>query len=722
MRILKYTLITLLLANAITPLVVWPGIASSHVFPKAILSRSLIEAALICALVYAIRMLVVRPVESVGMAKARVREFARNPLIITLGLFFVSLFVSTLLATDRFWAFWGPIDRAEGFWGMLHLLVFFILGSLFLERRHWLLFFQLSLGVGIVLAARAGFEFFGLFDIKQSSRPSSFIGNSAYLAMQMLFLIAFSALIFHETKQARSPRWTQRLWCYGAPALALLFLVTLFITKSRGVLLGFAAGSIAFLAYYAFHKRTQAEKPSPPPPVRTVSRLLLGFVVIFGIAFFATRDAPVWQSVPGLDRLAQTSMLDKHDASAQVRLGVWRMSWEAYKERPIFGWGPENYLVAFERHYDPALATHGQLWFDRAHNKLLDVLVMQGAFGLLAYLALFGAALFLVAKLANGPKALLIAILIAYFVQNLVFFDNLLSYLTFFALLGYVFRLWRDEKKASGDVQLSDMPMVAMPMRPRAAYFLMAGSALSSLFLIASLYLWNWVPLAQANSYKGATASNSVEKIVASLAGAMTPYNFAQANIRTGAIDNIYLQQFFYNDGYRLNPAHAPLGDILLKGMQDIIDRHPAYDARYYTTLVEMMNGYARSDASYYAKAEPLLRKALAIAPTHQEIHYHLAFNLAGQGRFDEAIQTAQHAVDLSPTALVARLRLGLIYAAAGENVNGQQEIARMGVIDPSLRNLSENDLKMLYFLYESWGMSEKAIPLPWVPETDSGY
>ncbi|OYY95325.1 MAG: hypothetical protein B7Y41_02135 [Hydrogenophilales bacterium 28-61-23] len=722
MHFLKNAIIGLLLSTVLTPLIVWTGVASPFVFPKAVFSRSFIEIALIGAFIYAAFTLSARPVEAVRSLEARLRQLAQNPLLWALVLYFVSLVVSTFLATDRFWAFWGPIERSEGLWGMLHFLVFIVLGSIFFERKHWLLFFKLSLGVGLVVVARACVEYFGLFGMTPNDRPYSFMGNPAFLATQMLFLIAFSALVFIENNKFDSTGGEQRFWRYASPLLALLFFAAILLAKTRGVFLGVAAGAVVLLLYFVFQKHDgkltasgQADGGVQPShfrsghvSARTASLLALGFLSLCAAVLFLTRDAPVWQSIPGLDRLVRTSLFDQQDASTQLRLNLWGLSWEAFKARPIFGWGPENYIVAFERHYDPNLAIHGELWFDRAHNKLIDVLVTQGAFGLFAYLAIFGAALFHIVKLKQGPKALLIALLAAYFVQNLVFIDNLISYLFFFAVLGYIFRLWRDETKSNDDARRPPMPTVPPITYLRPAYILMTGAMLSVPLVFSSLYLWNWVPFNQARLYFAAAVENSVDGMVSTLAGAMAPYSFVQAGIRTSAIDETYLPEFFYDDAVRLNPQHVPLGEILLKGMQEIIQRHPVYEARYYTRLVEMMNGYARSDTTYYAKAEPIIRSALEIAPTHQELLYHLAFNLAGQGRFDESIQVSQQAVDLSPTVLSAHVKLGFMYAMAGQRVKAQREIKLMEGLDPALKTLSEHDRDTLRYLYKSWGMSEK--------------
>jgi len=108
-------------------------------------------------------------------------------------------------------------------------------------------------------------------------------------------------------------------------------------------------------------------------------------------------------------------------------------------ERPILGWGQENFGYIFQAHYNPAMYAQEQ-WFDRAHNVFLDWLVDAGFVGLLAYLALY--ALFLVyvwkSSLSVAEKSVLSGLLAAYGFNNLFVFDNLASYALFFAILAYV--------------------------------------------------------------------------------------------------------------------------------------------------------------------------------------------------------------------------------------------------------------------------------------------
>ena len=708
MVVLKNTIIGVLLATVISPLIFWMDVVAPFVLPKALFLRSLIEVAVFGALIYSVGKLVAQPVQSIRQIGEGLRRLVLNPLSFALGLYLISLAFSTILAADKFWAFWGPIERSDGFWGMLHFYAFMILGGVFFQRKHWLLYFKLSVVVGGVVAIRAFIEYFGFLGVTQIIRPYSFAGNPAYLATQMLFLLAFSALVFVETKQVGEIRSWHRLSRYSLPLFGALFLVTIFLAKTRGVFLGGAVGLLMFLLYLATRKQSENTVHFSRFTVRSIAVLALVTLAIGGVGLFMTRDLSVWQSIPGIDRIVSTSVFEAQDASAQLRLKVWALSWDAFKARPIFGWGLENYIVAFQQYYDPDLAIYGELWFDRAHNKLFDVLVMQGVFGLFAYMAIFGAAGFQIITFKKGPKSLLFALLIAYFVQNLLFTDHLISYLFFFAFLGYVFRLSLDEKKLNGESSLLSTLFASKSPNTFFSYPLIATTIMLVPLLFTSLYTWNWVPFNQARFYFGANEKKSVNEMVSTLSGAMKPYNFSQVGIRTSAIDDVYMPQFFYNDPNRMNAQNDALGSVLINGMQDVIYRHPAYEVRYYTRLVEMMNGYARSDATYYAKAEPVIRSAIKIAPRHQELHYHLAFNLAGQGRFDEAIRASQYAVSLSPTVLTSHLKLGFIYEVAGQHGNAQQEIKKMEQIDPALKILSEGDRATLQYLYQSWGMTEK--------------
>ena len=63
---------------------------------------------------------------------------------------------------------------------------------------------------------------------------------------------------------------------------------------------------------------------------------------------------------------------------------MWNIAWEGFKVRPIFGWGPENFLKVFDTHFDTRYFNPVDgfgAWFDRAHSVYFDYLVETGALG-----------------------------------------------------------------------------------------------------------------------------------------------------------------------------------------------------------------------------------------------------------------------------------------------------------------------------------------------------
>ncbi len=124
---------------------------------------------------------------------------------------------------------------------------------------------------------------------------------------------------------------------------------------------------------------------------------------------------------------------------------IWNMSWEGFKERPLLGWGQDNFLYVFAEHYNPKMWNQ-EPWFDRSHDVFFDWLIAGGVLGLLAYLSMFVAVLYYLwfarkKHLTIIERSILTGMLAGYFVHNIFVFDNLTSYIIFFGILGYIHTL-----------------------------------------------------------------------------------------------------------------------------------------------------------------------------------------------------------------------------------------------------------------------------------------
>ena len=109
------------------------------------------------------------------------------------------------------------------------------------------------------------------------------------------------------------------------------------------------------------------------------------------------------------------------------RLDEWQVALRAVAARPLTGWGPEGYRIAFGHHVDvDYVVDHGRrVITDRAHSGLLDVAAIGGVPAGLLYVGLLGlVAVALVKVVSTGAplEAGLALGALGYFAQQLVLF------------------------------------------------------------------------------------------------------------------------------------------------------------------------------------------------------------------------------------------------------------------------------------------------------------
>lgn len=334
--------------------------------------------------------------------------------------FVVWMFVADLFAINAMKAFWSNFERMEGWVLLAHLFGFFLAaGSVLRVEKKWRAWFLTSLGVSVVVSAYALFQLGGAFAIHQgSTRIDATMGNSAYLAMYFLFN-TFIALWLALTEKLGWLKWSLFV-------VAVLEAVLIFFTETRGTILGLVVGLslAALLALFTAGKRA-----------RSFAAGALVLVVVLSGGFYLARDSSFVQSNHVLQRIATISLAD-----GSTRFTIWHMAFQGVAERPLTGWGQEGFNYVFNKYYDPSLYAQ-EPWFDRAHNAFIDWLTAGGIPAFLAYLSLFGVAIMLLWKsseLSRPERIALTAALAGYAVHNLFVFDNLYSYVYFFAILSLI--------------------------------------------------------------------------------------------------------------------------------------------------------------------------------------------------------------------------------------------------------------------------------------------
>jgi len=452
----------------LVPLVVL-FVAPSNFFPfigiKYYLFRTFVSFSLICVLIYwAFE-------DKENKIIKDLKEVFNRPLVKITTIFVFIYVLASLFAYDPQSAFWSNYERQEGGFQMLHYWLFFILlNLLFKTKKDWTRLFMVSIiaGTGMVLYGIFSIilpeNFFGPYTslmqgtsnpgfwsmlLNKSIRFQGSLGNPAYVAPYLMFIIFYTLYLWWDKKIRINSRSFWYLF------LVLFFTLFFVLSQTRGAFLGLIAGIFAFLIYLILSNKNLKKAG------------ILGMVILIilgGIVYFY-RNSNFIQNLPG-SRFLQISFKER---TAQTRFWTWQSAWKGFKERPILGWGPENFPAVFDKYFDQRhylVNTPSETWFDRAHSVIFDYLAETGILGLLSYLGIyvvFYLIFFRSIKIYNELKNkknlskdlpndlqwnLLFSILIAYFVQNLIIFEVLPMYLNFFLVLAfssYVFSLLKLE-------------------------------------------------------------------------------------------------------------------------------------------------------------------------------------------------------------------------------------------------------------------------------------
>ncbi len=562
----------------------------------------------------------------------------RSSILFALLSFIAIVLLADIFAVNPFKAFWSNFERMEGFITMAHLLCYFLVAGAVLDtEKLWHRFFATSVGVSAFLGVYGLLQLGGKIVINQGGvRLDGTFGNAAYFAGYMLFHVFLSLFLIFRHRLNPGVKWL-----YGGAIL--LQVISLVFTATRGAALGLIGGlSVALLLIAVFERKNTS--------IRRGAAGIFIALVLLGLGFYAARDSAFVKNNPALTRFASVSVSD-----AGPRFMVWGMAWEGFKERPILGWGQEGFNHVFNEYYDPNMWAQEQ-WFDRTHNIFFDWLISAGAFGLLAYLSLFGFLLFFIWRgdKADGErdfsfseKSALTGLIAAYVIHNFFVFDNLVSYILFFSLLAYVHMRF-------------GKPFTRLQTAPsfRSEQASSVAGALLLVLLICSVYFLNIRPIRVALDLisalrpqeKGITENLSYYKqaLARETLGAQeVAEQLMQAAVTVGNASNVSL------------PVKEEFVSLAVTGMTRELMRAPT-DTRLLMFIGGFLNRLGR-----YAEALPYLEKAKATSPKKQTVAFELSNSYLSLGKTAEALALLRGAYEDAPKFPGAKTvyAVGAVYA-----------------------------------------------------------
>jgi O-antigen ligase/tetratricopeptide (TPR) repeat protein len=551
-------------------------------------------------------------------------------ILISFGVFLAIIGLADLFGAAPVKSFWSNFERMEGFISLLHLGAFIVVAGSAMKEREWTWWWNTTLVASAMMVFYCLAQLSGNIQINQGGvRVDGTFGNSAYLAVYLLIHL-FVALIFFM----RTSRKSFLRWVYGALAIALA--IILYYTATRGAILGLLGGLVLAALLNVTNKHHKR--------ARKVSLgVIIGFVVLV-LGFFAIRHTSFVENSKVLSRFSSISV---NELKTEGRSFIWPMALQGIKERPLLGWGQENFNYVFDEHYSPKMFAL-EPWFDRAHNIFLDWAVAGGLLGLLSYLSLYVFLLIAIWKdlqLSRVEKSLFTGMIAAYFFHNFFVFDNLGSYILFGALLAYIHS--------------------RTPVKVDAPKVFSENTALISIVpvgivLIVVLYFGNIQPInANMDLIYGLQATQSDASLIPKALG------YFQSSYNESRLGRPEAVEWISTSANAILNANIPQAekDNYFNFAKTVVTKEAeefSTDARY-----QLVAGSFFSSTGHPDDALPYLLKAQKLIPGKQEVYFQLAQTYLSKNDPAQALNYFKQAYEMEPsyTEAASLYLVGAIYA-----------------------------------------------------------
>ncbi|MBT3539010.1 hypothetical protein HOF40_02735 [Candidatus Parcubacteria bacterium] len=607
--------------------------------------------------------------------------------------FFISLFIASVFGVDFTRSFWGYQSRAQGLFTLLHFFgLYVLLRQFFGKQKYWKILLHSIVGVGVLssLVAWIG-PYMAVFDgvIIESSRLSGLVTNPIFFAAYLIIPTFFSFLL---AMQENDNKYKSLLFFSG-----LVLLATLMATQVRGVLVALIFSIVIFWFGYLFIEKSKK--------IRTIM-LSIGIVLVcLGVSlyFFNIYSDTLYNNAPKVSRILDISL---NTGTGRTRLMAWDIAYEGFKDRPVFGWGPENYQNIFDIYYNPdflEFSLEETLW-DKPHNYVMELLSTGGIVTTVFYLAilisLLGYLISLIKKSSSKNQKIIYLIIITailfYLVQNLFGIETSYSYQLWFVLMAYIMFEYISKKEQ----EVTDKTYFYKKSAP---IFLII------FFIITPIFLFQNINMYRASIYMGNARDAAVVgdanlwvTQAKSVLDVPTPFLWEQGIFLVQDISLLSEQRVLSKD--ILQEVEDSLVNIFLSYLNSVPDsfRINLFFGEFYAFMGEYV------DLSYMEKSDEYMIKAQSISPLNQRVSFLLSKNYLLEGEINEALSILYELVLTYPTSFEVHWFYGLMLVEAGDLDNGIIELEK----GSGFGFRHSGNIEFMIDLYAKQGDYDKIIPL----------
>ncbi|MDD4477243.1 MAG: O-antigen ligase family protein [Patescibacteria group bacterium] len=615
----------------IAPLLVFTSLMYPFVTSKVFFFRILIEILFFLYLYIALKYKEYRP--------------RLSGLLICLSVYSLVLLLSGIFGVDWNLSFWGDFERLGGIFSWLHFVAYFvILVSVFRTDKDWRRFIIVSVTVGAIMTIHGLAQRFGWWGTTNAGRIDSYTGNPSYLASFLIFNIFFCFYLFL--------RVSNLYWRSALAILAGLECLALFYTGTRGAYLGMAVGVLLFAILNVIFS-----------PNRRRTIILGGGMILFFAIYLLMflNSASILKKIPS-QQLTRVLSISMTDPTVSTRFISWNAAWKGFLEHPVLGVGPENFAIIFDKYISPSFYTFSpsQTYFDRAHNVVLDLLATSGIVGLISYLAIFVAALVYLSASYKKKKISLpifsgvVALLAAYFIQNIFVFDSINSFIPFILILGFTqFLYFSDEKIILNPESRKINPMFLI---------------FSFLFFLFLIYFYNIKPILAIREVRIAEyfvqKEHDLSECAVRYQRALSYDTPLDRDIRTQMAVAVSTNIAKYGGGELPRETINDIFDFSIGEMKKNL-KYNSRDSYFNLKLGELYNLWSDYNKKDPDEAEYYLNKAIESSPGRLPEYYVLSQSKLLRKDYDGAIKIMLNAVEMNPTLSFSYWHLARAYFVA---------------------------------------------------------
>lgn len=273
----------------------------------------------------------------------------------------IYLFVITLssfLGVDFSKSFWGNFWRGDGLLTYFHLYGFFVIIS-FVWSKEWNLTFCKTIYITSLILSFGNILSMVLLHLFNIYTPNIY-GITAFTFGQPNFLAGYLLLTLPFIYFLRQNAKVKNIYDFGL----ILVIICIFTTQSWGGLLGI----LLFVLILVLKNKNW----------NLLFGLFLGLTLLSYIFLFK-HEGQIDYVFEGRQRIFTKAIM-------------------AFETKPLLGWGLANFDIAFDT-IDWPIHLNNDVYVDKAHSSLLEILVASGLIGLISYLSLFVAVIY---KLRKG--------------------------------------------------------------------------------------------------------------------------------------------------------------------------------------------------------------------------------------------------------------------------------------------------------------------------------